>query len=123
MTGGGVQLRAARIVEVLWEKRSSKLTELTAALRHKLGRDILKDYDSVNIGQSAYFTGDQFSTPECILLLEFSSSLCHVDDDLNVASTLAAHCACATQVLFGVQGNCTTSNVCLDLARMASIAM
>jgi hypothetical protein len=63
MTGGGVQLRAARIVEVLWEKRSSKLTELAAALRHKLGRDILKDYDTVHIGQSAYFTGDQFSTP------------------------------------------------------------
>lgn len=69
-----VQLKAARLVEVLWQKRTDDISELacaaastqmpasstalaTATYKSKLGRDIVEDYKLVKIGQSAYFTG------------------------------------------------------------------
>jgi hypothetical protein len=66
-------LRAAKVAEVLFQKRSAPLTELASAFaseatlntaeglqKLKLGKNILEDYKTVNIGQSAYFTGEQF---------------------------------------------------------------
>jgi hypothetical protein len=57
-----VQLRAARLAEMLWEQRSADMTELASAASNvarktKRGRDILADYKTVGVGQSAYFTG------------------------------------------------------------------
>lgn len=65
-----MQLKAARIAELLWERRSGDLAELGSVVassstaytagstkKHKLGKEILEDYKTVSIGQSAYFTG------------------------------------------------------------------
>jgi hypothetical protein len=71
----GLQFRAAKMAAVLWEKRSADVAEVASAFsleapsstaypagtarKHKLGKNILEDYETVNIGQSAYFTGEQ----------------------------------------------------------------
>jgi hypothetical protein len=60
-----VQLKAARLAEVLWEKRAADMAEVARAttdasqVTHKivLGRNIVEDYKTVGVGQSAYFTG------------------------------------------------------------------
>ena len=67
-----MQLKAARIAELLWQRRSGELAEVASTVasssaattytaggtvKHKLGKNILEDYKTVNIGQSAYFTG------------------------------------------------------------------
>lgn len=71
-----VQLKAARIVELLWQRRNATLSDVVSSTEtmttstgqssqakvKKLGKDILKDYQTVSIGQSAYFTGTLVST-------------------------------------------------------------
>lgn len=79
-----VQLKAARLAEVLWHSKTlrsgltlstlgsatgerdsasgsssapSRVRATARAARAQLGKDILKDYETVSIGQSAYFTG------------------------------------------------------------------
>eukprot|EP00892_Ulva_mutabilis_P009432 jgi/Ulvmu1/6861/UM031_0066.1 len=86
-----VRLKASRLAELMWQRRGTRLTlpsigigtasdtdsstpptSLTSVragsrptarkVRAQLGRDILKDYETVSIGQSAYFTGTLVST-------------------------------------------------------------
>jgi hypothetical protein len=70
-----MQLRAARVATLLWEKRYASLGQLACALppepssstyteifskKHRMGKNMLQDYETINIGQSTYFTGAQF---------------------------------------------------------------
>ena len=66
-----MQLKAARLVGVLWQRCTADVSELasaaasssaatTATYTTKLGKEIGEDYKLVNIGQSAYFTGEFF---------------------------------------------------------------
>eukprot|EP00892_Ulva_mutabilis_P002674 jgi/Ulvmu1/12407/UM009_0056.1 len=79
-----LRLKASRLAEVMWKRKSSRVSLLPAVAtasdtdssaapssgrggtvrkaRVQLGRDILKDYETVSIGQSAYFTGTLVST-------------------------------------------------------------
>lgn len=90
-----VQLKAARLAEVLWDRRTADITDLASATasssaatgvthKSKLGRDIVEDYKTVRIGQSAYFTGAALSDSctshfclelECMGTIRLSMSL------------------------------------------------
>lgn len=63
-----MQLKPARLAELLWQRRSGELADVGSTTasssvatgvthKRKLGRDIVEDYKTVKIGQSAYFTG------------------------------------------------------------------
>jgi hypothetical protein len=75
LTAAGVQLRAARVATLLWEKRYASLAQHACAMppepssstntetftkKLQVGKNMLQDYETINIGQSTYFTGAQF---------------------------------------------------------------
>jgi hypothetical protein len=79
-----VQLRAARLAEVLQQGHGVEGAELGSTVasssvatgvthKTKLGRDIVDDYKTVKIGQSAYFTGAFLL---CLCVLDVLSRKC-----------------------------------------------
>lgn len=76
-------MKAARLAEVLWRRHSADVVELASTApsssaatgvtyKRKLGKDIVEDYKTVKIGQSAYFTG---AAPSEICIVAVGDSL------------------------------------------------
>jgi hypothetical protein len=91
-----VQLRSARVSILLWEKRYAELSQVasasslepsslftseSSAKKSQMGKNVLQDYENIDIGQSTYFTGELFVTHQYEVSLSRSfSTTCSFDD-------------------------------------------